>query len=961
MRALLDVGMRRSGRRAGRLAGAVSAGCAALVVSRGAYAVTPVSFTGTPYAEDFNALPSQPGAFGPFAGNGPFDLPNATPAGWSFGRISGTQDLQFVVGDGSSTALGLVASMGVAGDADRALGSASTTAAVARYGLTLVNNSQQTFNQFTIQFANEQWRAGGGTQGSSNTFAYAVGANATDINNGTFTPVAGLHVGSIAQSTTAAANDGNAEAFRRVKSGTVNGVSWKPGESLFLRWDDNNAPAAEDWLAMDDFVFSAIVVRTLQWNTNSGSWNTDPANTVWLDTGAASTPASFQNGDNVIFSEISADSTVTIDPAGVGTTLTTINHNSNKYTFTGGPITSGALTKTGTGHVVFAGANTYAGGANLSGGSVETQTDGALGTGALGFTDTTWKVTTNPQTYDNAIAFGGTTTIEAAQPLTLGDAAITGPATAKLIFDNTSGTALIVPNMVGYAGAVEAIAGTIKASSTDGDLFSNTTVLRIAPGATVDFSANGDSIGGLEGSGTLAVGDIETSGESFVNFNAAGDRTFSGIVTGTGGNGFIQRGGGVFTLTGPSTFTTQTIVENGAIAAGADVLPDVAGPLGQNATAIALGALGGSGSGSPSLLIAGPFQIARPVAVSANTNGGAVTLGGNTDDTSRFTGPITLAKTTQLTSVATTGTNAVVFSGEISSPAQPGAGITKVGNGRVVLSGVNTYTGPTLVIRGTLTVSGSIAQSQSVTTSLAGIFEVAASQSVKSLTLEDGTVARIVPGGTPKVLKTGALTLAESVLLDVADGGLAVDYEAGNSPAESIRSAIISGRADGTWNGLGIQSSVAAATPARAVGYGEAAQVLGATGGDFMGTPVDGDTFLARYTVVGDATLDGRVGFADLVALAQNYNTNTGDVPWNRGDFTYDGNVDFGDLVALAQNYNSALPLAAIPGAPAGFDEELARAFAQVPEPGMLAMIGAAAAALSLRGRRARILGGPTL
>jgi autotransporter-associated beta strand protein len=949
--------MRRSGRRAARLAGAVSVGCAALVASRGAYAVTPVSFTGTPYNQDFNSLPSQPGAFGPFSGNGPFDLPNSTPEGWSFGRISGTQDLQFVVGDGSSTALGLVASMGATGDLDRALGSASTTAAVARYGLTLVNNSQETFNQFTIQFANEQWRAGGGTQGSSNRFEYAVGAAATDINTGTFTFVDGLHVGSIAQSTTAAANDGNAEAFRRVKSGTVNGVSWKPGESLFLRWDDVNAAGAEDWLAMDDFVFSAVIVPTVKWNTNSGSWNTDPSNTVWLDKVGA--PASFQNGNNVIFSDITADSTVTIDPAGVGTTLTTINHGSNKYTFTGGPITSGALTKTGAGQVVFASANTYAGGANLSGGSVETQIDGSLGTGAVGFTDTTWKVTTNPQTYDNDVAFGGTVTVEATQPLTLTDAVITGPAAAKLIFDNTSGTALIIPNMVGFAGNVDAKAGTIKAATTDGDLFSNTTIVNIAPGATVDFSANGDSIGGLEGSGTLAVGDIETADESFVNFNAPGDRTFSGIVTGTGGNGFSQRGGGVFTVTGASTFTSPTVIESGAIAVGADVLPDVAGPLGQNATPILLGRAAGSGSGSPSLLIAGPYQVGRAVTVPANTNSGAVTLGGSTDDTSQFTGPITLAKTTQLTSAATSGTNAVVFSGEISSPAAPGAGITKVGTGRVVLGGVNTYTGPTLVTRGVLSVSGSIAESQGVTTAIEGIFEVAASQSVKSLTLEDGTVARIMPGGTPKVLKTGALMLAPSIILDVADGGLAVDYAAGSSPAASIRSAIISGRAEGTWTGTGIQSSVAAATPARAVGYGEASDVLGAAGGDFMGTPVDGDTYLARYTIVGDATLDGRVGFADLVALAQNYNTSTGDVPWNRGDFTYDGNVGFADLVALAQNYNSALPVGAIAGAPAGFDEELARAFARVPEPGALAMVGVATAALSLRRRRARVSGGP--
>src|SRR5688572_5433932 len=305
MRALLAVSSRRSGRRARRLTRAVSAGCAVLLASRVSYAVTPVSFTGTPYAQDFNSLPSQPGAFGPFAGTGPFDLPNSTPEGWSFGQISGTQDLQFMVGDGSSTALGLVGSMGAAGDLDRALGSASTTAAVGRYGLTLVNNSTQTFNQFTIEFANEQWRAGGGTQGSSNTFAYAVGANATDLNTGTFTPVAGLHVGSIAQRTTAGPDNGNDAAFRRVKSGNVSGFTWAPGEQLFLRWDDVNAPSAEDWLAMDDLVFSARSIRTLRWNTIDGTWDTNPGNAVWLDTGLM-TPTSFESGENVVFGDVAS-------------------------------------------------------------------------------------------------------------------------------------------------------------------------------------------------------------------------------------------------------------------------------------------------------------------------------------------------------------------------------------------------------------------------------------------------------------------------------------------------------------------------------------------------------------------------------------------------------------------------------------------------------------------------------
>jgi hypothetical protein len=56
--------------------------------------------------------------------------------------------------------------------------------------------------------------------------------------------------------------------------------------------------------------------------------------------------------------------------------------------------------------------------------------------------------------------------------------------------------------------------------------------------------------------------------------------------------------------------------------------------------------------------------------------------------------------------------------------------------------------------------------------------------------------------------------------------------------------------------------------------------------------------------------------------------------------------VDFTDLAKLAQSYNTTLPggAAAIPaGAPAGFEADLARAFAEVPEPssGLALLVGA--------------------
>jgi hypothetical protein len=102
-----------------------------------------------------------------------------------------------------------------------------------------------------------------------------------------------------------------------------------------------------------------------------------------------------------------------------------------------------------------------------------------------------------------------------------------------------------------------------------------------------------------------------------------------------------------------------------------------------------------------------------------------------------------------------------------------------------------------------------------------------------------------------------------------------------------------------------------------------------------MGNHVDGSSVLVRMTITGDATLNGQVDFTDLARLAQHYNMSGAELGWLDGDFNYDGQVDFIDLAMMAQHYNTAMPsAAALAGAPAGFEGDLARAFAAVPEPG---------------------------
>jgi hypothetical protein len=79
---------------------------------------------------------------------------------------------------------------------------------------------------------------------------------------------------------------------------------------------------------------------------------------------------------------------------------------------------------------------------------------------------------------------------------------------------------------------------------------------------------------------------------------------------------------------------------------------------------------------------------------------------------------------------------------------------------------------------------------------------------------------------------------------------------------------------------------------------------------DDSGNALAADFSIDFFVLAADANRDRKVDFADLVILAQNYNT-TGGATFAKGDFNHDGDVDFEDLVLLAQRYNTTLPPAA--------------------------------------------------
>lgn len=200
-----------------------------------------------------------------------------------------------------------------------------------------------------------------------------------------------------------------------------------------------------------------------------------------------------------------------------------------------------------------------------------------------------------------------------------------------------------------------------------------------------------------------------------------------------------------------------------------------------------------------------------------------------------------------------------------------------------------------------------------------------------SLAVNDGTLA--LTGTTV----SGSTTIAGGAVLDLGDAVVIEDYAASDpSPIAEVVAAILDGR---------LVSS--AATAGTGIGFAEAS-ALGLT--SYAGhTLADSTAVIVRLTLLGDTNLDGDVEFADLLAVAQNYDA-TG-TTWNRGDFDYDGTTGFSDLLVLAQNFGSAaLQSISIDNGSAQFMIDLAHAKSLVPEPATLGLLlGTAVVAMARR------------
>ena len=253
----------------------------------------------------------------------------------------------------------------------------------------------------------------------------------------------------------------------------------------------------------------------------------------------------------------------------------------------------------------------------------------------------------------------------------------------------------------------------------------------------------------------------------------------------------------------------------------------------------------------------------------------------------------------------------------------------------------------------TQTGGGSVIYESNLTLQSGASISFGNSTHAHNLTLAGGATATIASGSHADV-EVDSLTLAAGANVNLTNNGLTINYAApAADPIATIVPLLSAGYNSGHWTGLGITSSTAAASPTKfALGYLDGNVVT-----DAQAHTVGANQIAIKYTLAGDAFLEGSVGFDDLVAVAQNFGKTGKD--WASGNFNYDptGSVGFPDLVLVAQNFGATTAIVSGDSGSTGLSPLWEGGTAAVPEPASASLAAAAGAGLLARRRKRTWLG----
>ncbi len=350
-------------------------------------------------------------------------------------------------------------------------------------------------------------------------------------------------------------------------------------------------------------------------------------------------------------------------------------------------IGSGGLTKDGTGTLSLYSANTYSGGTVLNAGQLAIANNAALGTGSVSLNDgSTLAAAESGLVLSNNVGLTGATTVDTRSNVLTMSGVVSGSGSLT----KAGAGELVLSSVNTYSGSTTISAGTLTTGTANA--LSAATDVIVNNGAIFNLAGNNQTIGSLAGGGTTYLGAATlTTGAS----NAS--TTYDGVISGTGA--LVKSGSGTMTLTGGNTYTGGTTVSAGTLAGNTtslqgNIVNNAAVIFNQNTAGTYSSVMSGTGSltktGSDTLTLTGANTYTGGTTVSAGTLAGNTTsLQGNIVNNAAV-----------IFNQNTTGTYAGVMSGS--------GTMIKTGSDALTLSGLNTYTGDTMIQSGTLNLTGAL-------------------------------------------------------------------------------------------------------------------------------------------------------------------------------------------------------------------------------------------------------------
>ena len=425
----------------------------------------------------------------------------------------------------------------------------------------------------------------------------------------------------------------------------------------------------------------------------------------------------------------------------LGSGVLTLSGNGSGTTYAGVISGSGGITKSGSAPFIVTGNNTFTGLTTLGAGILRLGGSNALaGGGSVTFSGGTLQFGTSGATYTNAITGSGTSVI------LLDSNTNSGTLSGNIYANNTGGLtklgegAVTLSGSNGFTGVTTIEAGTLALGSANA----------LAGGGSVTFSGGTLQFGT---SGVTYTNAITGSGASVIRLDSnTNSGTFSGNIYANNTGGLTKLGSGAVTLSGSNGFTGVTTIAAGTLALGSgnalagggsvtfsggtlqfstantvDYASRIVGSTGVvgldtnnrdvafhgDLVASNTGGLGKYGAGTLTLagsngytgttfLVAGTLRLGTTNALGG---GGNLTFGGGTlqftaGNTGEYGSRVVNSGAAIL--LDTNGQN-VAWSGNIAGSNT--GGLIKNGSGDLTLSGTNSYTGPTYINSGTLTLS----------------------------------------------------------------------------------------------------------------------------------------------------------------------------------------------------------------------------------------------------------------